>query len=105
MEEIRDHFETEDSESDVQMASENNDEENQGGNNQENNENNNNEIEIEEEENSDNNSQFLYNENEFQKENILNFLLMNDILKNNPFKPRTLKILLFSIRDKDKSNK
>ena len=75
MDEIRDYFESEDSENDVQMASENNIEENQGGNNQEDNENNNNEIELEEEENSYHNSQFVYNENEFQKGNILNFLL------------------------------
>jgi len=44
MEENRDYFESENSESDVEMASENNMEENQGGNNQEVSENNNNEI-------------------------------------------------------------
>lgn len=33
---------------------------------------------------SENNSYIIYNEDEFKKENILNFLLSNGISKNNP---------------------
>ena len=86
MEEIRDYFESEHNDSDIEMASQNINEENQGGNNDEISENNINEIESEAEDNSDNNNNLLfnYNNNEFVKENILNFLLMNDILKNHP---------------------
>ena len=79
MEEGRDHFESENSEKEENMDVEI--EEPIDAQNQENDDS---EEDIEEGELVLNNIHFKYNEEEFKMENILQFLIQNNIIKNNP---------------------
>ena len=77
MEEGREYFESSNSDSDQNMI-----EENQSGSEEEMKENQ--LLEDEGEKYNQSNIQFKYNELEFQKRKILDFLFENDLIKNNP---------------------